>query len=248
MIHREYKRIVKGSDTAVLFIHGIMGTPYQFRELVPLVSESWSVHNLLLPGHGKDPESFSRSSMREWEKKTQKAFQKLAKTHDNIIIVGHSMGTFLSIELALSHPDKVKLLFLQAVPLTPMLRYRALKYAHAILYQNEAKDTPDEAVARVSYSIEPDKNPVKYMGWYKRFLELFAKAWNIRKKLRYITTPCIAVQSRKDELVSNQAEKILRKYKGITTYALKDSSHYIYSKEDKEKMLSYFEEAIKKVK
>ena len=32
MNHAEYKRMVPGADTAVLFVHGILGTPNHFRE------------------------------------------------------------------------------------------------------------------------------------------------------------------------------------------------------------------------
>ncbi|MBR0324808.1 MAG: hypothetical protein IIX11_01590, partial [Selenomonadales bacterium] len=32
----------------VLMLHGILGTPDHFRELLPLVPETWSVHALLL--------------------------------------------------------------------------------------------------------------------------------------------------------------------------------------------------------
>ena len=37
MEHREYRRIVSGADTAVMFLHGIVGTPNHFRDLIPLV-------------------------------------------------------------------------------------------------------------------------------------------------------------------------------------------------------------------
>ena len=36
MIHQEYVRKVPGADTAVLFIHGIVGTPNHFTDLISL--------------------------------------------------------------------------------------------------------------------------------------------------------------------------------------------------------------------
>ena len=59
-MHKEYKRIVNGADSAVLFIHGILGTPNHFKEFIPLVPKEYSVHNLLLDGHGKGVKEFSR--------------------------------------------------------------------------------------------------------------------------------------------------------------------------------------------
>lgn len=52
-----------GADTAVLLIHGIVGTPYHFRDLLPVVPETWSVYHLLMDGHGGSVEKFARTSM-----------------------------------------------------------------------------------------------------------------------------------------------------------------------------------------
>ena len=52
-MHKEYKRIVENSPKALLFIHGILGTPNHFAPFIPLVPENLSVYNLLLDGHGK---------------------------------------------------------------------------------------------------------------------------------------------------------------------------------------------------
>ena len=68
-MHREYKRIVRGADRAILFVHGIVGTPNHFRDLVPLVPESISVYNILLDGHGKGVTDFSRTSLQKWRKR-----------------------------------------------------------------------------------------------------------------------------------------------------------------------------------
>ena len=49
MPHQPYFRIIDGADTAILFVHGIVGTPDQFSALLPLVPQEWSCVNLLLP-------------------------------------------------------------------------------------------------------------------------------------------------------------------------------------------------------
>jgi esterase/lipase len=50
MAHEEYVRMVPGSDTAVLMLHGITGTPDHFEMFLHLIPETWSVHALLLEG------------------------------------------------------------------------------------------------------------------------------------------------------------------------------------------------------
>ncbi len=246
MAHKEYIKEVKDSSTAVIFTHGIMGTPDQFRDLLPLVPKEFSVYNLLLPGHGQTPKDFSDSSMQEWEQKLCKTVEYVESKHENIILVGHSMGTLLSIDAALKHPNKVKLLFLQAVPLTPRVKPEAVRYAHAILFKDEKDYTYAQAQAKASYSISVERDPKKYLGWPRRFEELFRKAYVITKKLPCITTRCIAFQSGEDELVSGRAEKILRKHPNIITHTLSQSTHYMYSEDDKEFMLRVFREECEK--
>ena len=67
MNHQEYRRMIPGSDTAVLMIHGIVGTPHHFDNLLPLIPENWSVVNLLLEGHGQGAAEFGAASMERWK-------------------------------------------------------------------------------------------------------------------------------------------------------------------------------------
>ena len=173
MIGKEYKRIVEGADTAVLFIHGILGTPLHFRDLLPLVPEGFSVHNLVLDGHGKGVKDFSHTSMSKWELQTEEALKALAQTHRNIIVVGHSMGTLLSIDLATKYPDKVKSLFLLNVPLTPRTTFDATRHSYRVLFEKVREDKADEVAARNAYGIEIDRQLWLYVAWIPRFIELF---------------------------------------------------------------------------
>jgi esterase/lipase len=107
MIHQEYVRKVPCADTAVLFIHGIVGTPNHFTDLISLVElvpESWSVHNVLLDGHGGNADDFADTSMEKWKNQVHAAFDSLARTHRRVVIVAHSMGTLFALQLALEFP------------------------------------------------------------------------------------------------------------------------------------------------
>ena len=78
MEHKEYVKINDESNTVVLFIHGIVGTPNHFNEFVPLVPESISVYNLLLDGHGKGVKDFSKASMKKWESQVATVVEELS--------------------------------------------------------------------------------------------------------------------------------------------------------------------------
>ena len=50
MKYREYIRDIPNSKVAVLMIHGIVGTPAHFRELIPIIPDNCTIHNILLNG------------------------------------------------------------------------------------------------------------------------------------------------------------------------------------------------------
>lgn len=109
--HLEYIREVPGSKTAVLFIHGILGTPNHFARLVDAVPDEWAVYNILLEGHGRTVEDFASATMEQWKTQVRCLVLKLSDEYDNIIVVAHSMGTLFAIEEAVRNP-KIKKLFL----------------------------------------------------------------------------------------------------------------------------------------
>ncbi len=240
MIGKEYINIIDNAHTAVLFVHGILGTPLHFCDLVPLVPKEFSVCNIVLDGHGKGVRDFSRTSMRKWEAQVNSAVETLAKTHENIIIVGHSMGTLLAIGAEALYSDKVKLLFLENVPLIPFAKPISMRHSYRVLFQKVRKDRPDEVAAQKAYGIEIDRRLWLYIGWVPRFLELFAKARKTKKLLPHITASCMCFQSEKDELVHNRSEKVLRRQSHITTHTLHTSTHYLYSEDDLKLITSAF--------
>ena len=67
MEHKEYINIHEDSTTAILFIHGIVGTPNHFNDFIPLIPKTFSVYNMLLDGHGKGVKDFSKTSMEKWK-------------------------------------------------------------------------------------------------------------------------------------------------------------------------------------
>ena len=66
MIRETEKRLLPGAACAVLFVHGILGSPAQFAPFLPLVPQDWSFCNLLLQGHGGGARDFSAASMAVW--------------------------------------------------------------------------------------------------------------------------------------------------------------------------------------
>ena len=238
-MHQEFRRVVPAADTAVLFIHGIVGTPCHFADLISLLPDTVSVHNLLLAGHGGSARDFARASMREWEAQVESAIAALAETHPHIYLVAHSMGALLSIEAALHHKE-VEKLFLLAVPLRIALTPAMARNSWKIYRGSIAADDHAALAAQRCCGVAQTKNPLPYLGWIPRFLELFSKIRAVRKLLPKLITPSLAVQSMKDELVSPRAMDDLRRNPYITLLPLPHSGHYYYPPADKQALHEAF--------
>ena len=243
-MHREYIREIPESKTAVLFIHGILGTPDHFIDFVKEVPREYSVYNILLDGHGKGVAEFSKSSMKKWRRQAKDIAEKLCRKYENIIIAAHSMGTLFAIELAIKHAEKVKFLFLLACPMKVGLRFSAFRNIYFIRrYGDRYSDEAAKNLIRLC-SVKIEKGFFKYLGWIPRYLELFSEIRKVRKIYMSLNVPGFVFISKNDELVSETSADILRKNKNLHVRILSESSHSIYSREDYEYLLSSFKSAI----
>ena len=246
MEHKEYKRMNPDASVAILFIHGIVGTPNHFSEFVSRVPERISVYNLLLDGHGGSVQDFSHTSMQKWENQVRDAVDELTLSHTSLYIVAHSMGTLFAIDRAIEN-EKVKGLFLLAVPLKIAPKLRMVSNLCKVYFDKIKPDDKVALAAKRCYGIARDKNLFHYFGWIPRYLELFAKAKRTSKRLVELHTPAVAYQSARDELVSTASAKVLRQNKTISAVELKSSGHYYYAPADFEFLLKEFERFLSQI-
>ena len=237
--HVEYKRIVDGADVAVLFIHGILGTPNHFRDLIHLVPSDYSVYAMVTAGHCGTVSDFSKSSLEKWEQSVQKAIDELLETHNEIYLVGHSMGTLFSIEQAMKEP-RIKKIFCISIPIKVLFRARMIPMALKV-YKNRIKENEVYALAlKECYGCTDTKNILKYLGWIPRFFDLFKLIKRVRKNLPKLVTPCVAYQSIPDELVSPKSINILKKESNIRVEVLEKSTHMYYEAKEMEYLQKEF--------
>lgn len=245
MAHKEYTRIIPGSRYAMLMIHGILGTPDHFQDLIPLVPDDWSVHALLLKGHGGRVEDFSHSSMQEWKTQVFARLEELLAHHEQVVIAAHSMGTLFAIQASLRYPGRIPALFLLGSPLRVFVRPKSAVDAvlmSAFGYVN----TKDQSAVdmRRGCSVESDWRLWKYPFWIPRFLELFKEIWDTRKLLTKITIPTQVFQSKNDELVHPSSYDDFLGYDPITVTLLHDSGHFGYGEKDLALLQTRFREML----
>jgi len=228
MAHREFRRELPGSTSVVLFIHGIQGSPDQFEFLYDSVPAHWSIVNILLDGHGGSVKDFSRTSMKKWKAQVQEVTDNLAARYDEILIVGHSMGTFFAMDSARRLPEKVKGLFMLATPLVISVKPRAGINSMRVVLTSPPDRSPVIVAARKAYSIEQDKRLWRYLGWIPRYLELFRESKRQRMLIAELKTPCRVFQSANDELVSLRSCRYIERNPDIVLTKLPGSGHFYY--------------------
>lgn len=230
MAHTPFVRIVPGADTAVIFIHGILGTPDHFLPFLPLIPEGVSVANLLLDGHGEGVREFSHTSMAKWEAQVHSTVDSFLATHQKVYLAAHSLGTLLAIEQAVKKP--IAGLFLLAVPIRLGIKPRVFSTCWKV-YRGNIKNTDLYAIAAQNCcGIRQHKNPLLYLGWIPRFWELFVKIRKTKKLLPDLAAPAAAYQSANDELVASASTRVLEALSSLRVCVLEGSSHYYYKPED----------------
>lgn len=232
MEHREYIRDIPNSKIAVLMIHGIIGTPAHFRDLIPNIPENCTIHNILLDGHGKAAKDFGASSMKKWKEQVKSELDALFSEHEKIIIVAHSMCTLFAIQEAVEHPDKIAKLFLLAVPLKPRVKI-SICLAGFRVYRGKIK--PDDKLAltmKAAIGVQLDRKIWSYIPWIPRMLELLSECKHTCKIIQQLKVSCITFQSNSDELVSSKSCKFLKDHPYITNIILYNSGHYGYGEDD----------------
>lgn len=244
MKHAPCIRIMPNADTAVLFVHGICGTPRHFDFLTARVPENVSVVNVLLDGHGGDVQAFSRTSMTKWEMQIRDAVDRLLENHQRVYIVGHSMGTLFAIENALRCPDSVAGMLLLAVPLRIAPKMSAM--VNSLKVGMDWVKTGDTwaLAAQQAYGLKADRHIWRYLGWIPRYLELFALAREMRKVLPRLQTPCVVFQSMQDELVSAKSCDDLEKMPRVRIERLAHSRHYGLTDADRARVERAFDDML----
>jgi len=239
--HQQIIRCRPGADTAILFIHGIIGTPDHFKDFLTFIPENWSICNVLLDGHGKGVSDFSHTSMKKWIRQIDGILEDLRENHDKILICAHSMGTLLAINAAIRNPKKIHRMFLLACPLAIAPKLSVATTSLKVIYERFSPEDLEAVSAAEAYGIEPDRRLWKYLGWIPRYLELFHQIRNTRRHFRELSVPTTVFQSRNDELVSKKSIRLLNDAERYDVGVLEKSGHYRIDPEDRKLLREHFQ-------
>lgn len=242
MVHEAYIRLVPDARYAVLLVHGILGSPEHFRDLVPLIPEDWSVMNILLEGHGGGPEDFAAASMDRWRSQVFSCVESLLENHEKIIIAAHSMGTLFSLQASLRWPDRIAGLFLLGSPTRVFVQPATA--VNSVLMTFGYVDRSNRSFADMEREVSVRTTPwvFTYVTWIPRFLELFREIHRTRKLIPQITVPTQVFQSKHDELVHFSSCRDFEDHPVIVCTRLCEdhSGHFGYGDQDLKLLQSRF--------
>ena len=237
-MHSELKRIVPGAENAVLFVHGIVSTPRFFDDYAAIVPADWSMHSLLLPGHGGTVQDFGRHPAKQSDAHDRGSLDELRSSHERVYIVAHSLGTLLAIREAVRGDAKIAGMLLLCVPLRIWAKPSALIH-NALKGVGLAENN---AALHTYYGTEQDWRIWRYIRWIPRYLELFAESAAARREVSCLRVPTIAYMAKKDELVSLCGVKEMAGNPAIEVRYLPESHHHEFAPADKEAIMAALRE------
>ncbi len=244
MAHEEFHRMARQPQGAVLMLHGICGSPEHFRRCIDLesrVPQGYSVHNLCYPGHGGSVRDFGKSKLKAWRDYAFQAFDDLAADHEQVILVGHSMGCLFGLQIAMAYPEKVERLYLLQVPLYVGLRFSGVMNLIRLPFRLIREKNVVGDAMRCACGVQTTPWVFQYIPWIPRLVELLREMHATANRLEELRVPAMAFQSRKDELVSNRSARILRDCGRVEVVEMENSTHFYYTPEDKQQMLQEFD-------
>ena len=230
--------VKKTNNTAVLLVHGILGRPEQFKDLLPLIPKKWYIRNLTLKGHGSTPEELGKYPVSEWKAEVHREAAELCDNYEHVYIVGHSLGTIFAIQESLVLP--VGKLFLINVPLRVGITRRLFKLGFQVFFDCVDENDQFMVAAQKAYGVCLDRNIFHYRKWIFRYLELFSQIRQTRKIIGELSAQTMAFISAKDEMASPISGDILAEMTKAEVVVMPDSGHVYYAPEDLEVMKDCF--------
>jgi carboxylesterase len=193
----------------VLMLHGFGDTPQTLAFLAEQVhARGYAVLVPLLPGHGRTLHAFSRSDADQWLSAARDARIELRGRHQQVAIVGLSMGGALAATIAAQEQD-ISALVLLAPYLDAPVGVRRLAAAHHLVsgVAPYVRSTDERSI------LDPAERArsLGYRSATPRLLhELVRTADRGRAVLAQVTAPTLIVQSRQDgRLAPAVAERAL---------------------------------------
>ncbi|MCL2426262.1 MAG: alpha/beta fold hydrolase [Oscillospiraceae bacterium] len=223
-MHNPVLQELDGSKKIVIFIHGFMGSPIQFENLIETVHNAdCSYCSILLPGHGSHMNEFAKSNMHKWEQHVQSEIDKIKNNYDEIYLFGHSMGGLLALNASLNKNNKIAGVFILQTPLKiNTTNFKFLVPKLKLLFY--PKNNVIKAVYTKSKGVDMS-NIFLYPLMLKPTFSFYRLLNKTKKNLKDVFVPVYMIYSTKDETTSYKSLDLMCK----SLYNTEKDSSTIYN-------------------
>ncbi|RTR36028.1 alpha/beta hydrolase [Robertmurraya yapensis] len=257
-LYYEYYKNESSSRTVVL-IHGFLSSTFSFRRLVPLLQEEYNVLSVDLPPFGNSGKStqfvYSYENM---AKSVIALTQQLGI--EQFILIGHSMGGQISLNIAYMQPELVEKAILLCSSgylersKQSLILLSHLPFFHLFVKRHLAKSGVLKNLQNVVYRQELIDEEM-FHGYMKPFLEeqIFKGLTRLLRDregdlpenvLQKIETPCLLIWGEQDKVVPLHIGKRLKKdLKNAKLVVLQETGHLV-PEERPEEVFSHIKEFI----
>lgn len=188
--------------TGVVLTHGFTGNPRATTPLGNRLHElGFTVDVVRLPGHGSTVRDLARTRYADWRRAVEDAVDRTAADCDRVLLVGHSMGGTISIDIASSRPaDVAGVVAINPIVLDrtdPLARLAGLLQHVVPRIPRDMAEMPTDDIAR------PDVSEGAYpMVPSKAAYSLVRELPRIRTQLLDLVQPLLVVSSPQDHTVA----------------------------------------------
>ena len=227
---------MKKYPVGVLLVHGIQGSPKQFRFLTDTLSKNACINCLMLPGHGAGIREFRRSGKEEWLSVVLDAAEKMRAQCDRVIFVGHSMGCLLGVLSANNHPGVFDRMLLLCCPFSLHLTFRYLKYS--VLSVQKAPTNPYIRATKEANSVSA-ACPLAYLTCIHPYMDLLRLIRKV-KSIDLSAVPTHFLFSDRDEIVSPHSAAIAKSNGAHSIRTLSGCGHQYFPQIAKDEIVRAF--------
>lgn len=252
-----YYEIV-GEGRPILVMHGGLGLDHTyFRPWLDPLADHFQVIYFDTSGNGRSPrpDGFEGVTHETWVEEADALRAHLG--HDRMILFGHSYGSFLGMEYALRHADRLDgLVLVSAAP--------ALDYPEIVVANAQRRGTPeqvtavieglsqpaasDEAFRKIWNTLVPlyynhfdpelaadiDRRTIYSAGAFNHAFGVCVPTYNVESRLHEIATPALLLTGRQDWITPpEQGERINSRLQHSELVIFEESGHFPFIEEQK---------------
>ena len=243
--HQEFE-LTHGNEDAIVFVHGILGSPCQFQTLADELSgQGFDCKVLLLPGHGGSGKAFYQTPYGKWFEYVKHSIDKSTALYKRVFLVGHSLGGLLCLNYAAN--SDVSGVILINTPLVFKVSLKQLSFSLRILFSPAYKDDEFLASYRQAFSVTGGKW-YEYPLWLRQFIGLYRYIGQTKKLLKDVRVKTIIIQSVHDESVLLKSMGLLKSglaNSKVEVIRLEESYHGYFPPEDRQLLVDTIANFIK---